>query len=199
MKLLSKLFGYSKNRKNITRELLNESKSEKTENKENKKRRRFMENEKNSVNEEVKTQDANTQPTENVKEETKVETKEETKTETNSVDNGKDKDVPTNDNGSEQPAQNAQDVPTTQPGQVQETPPQGNGVRVEDLVTKEELAEKFAALEAKYEAVIKENTDLKNKYENPDFGNHQRQGLVPQDEEQRQYEDFDSYSKKFMQ
>lgn len=188
MKLLSKLFGYSKNRKNITRELLNESKSEKTENKENKKRRRFMENEKNSVNEEVKTQDANTQPTENVKEETKVETKEETKTETNSVDNG-----------SEQPAQNAQDVPTTQPGQVQETPPQGNGVRVEDLVTKEELAEKFAALEAKYEAVIKENIDLKNKYENPDFGNHQRQGLIPQDETQRQYEDFDSYSKKFMQ
>ena len=195
MKLLSKLFGYSKNRKNITRELLNESKSEKTENKENKKSRRFMENEKNSVNEEVKTQDANTQPTENVKEETK----EETKTETNSVDNGKDKDVPTNDNGSEQTVQNAQDVPTTQPGQVQETPPQGNGVRVEDLVTKEELAEKFAALEAKYEAVIKENTDLKNKYENPDFGNHQRQGLIPQDETQRQYEDFDSYSKKFMQ
>ena len=189
MKLLSKLFGYSKNRKNISRELLNESKSEKTENKENKKRRRFMENEKNSVNEEVKTQDANTESTENVKEETK----EETKAEVNSVDNGKDKDVPTNDNGSEQT------VPTTQPGQVQETPPQGNGVRVEDLVTKEELAEKFAALEAKYEAVIKENTDLKNKYENPDFGNHQRQGLVPQDEEQRQYEDFDAYSKKFMQ
>lgn len=188
MKLLSKLFGYSKNRKNINRELLNESKSEKTDNKENKKRRRFMENEKNSVNEEVKTQDANTESTDNVKEETKVETKEETKTETNSVDKG-----------SEQPVQEEQEVPTTQPGQVQETQPQGNGVRVEDLVTKEELAEKFAALEAKYEAVIKENTDLKNKYENPDFGNHQRQGLIPQDEEQRQYEDFDSYSKKFMQ
>ena len=196
MKLLSKLFGYSKNRKNISRELLNESKSEKTENKENKKRRRFMENEKNSVNEEVKTQDTNTESTENVKDETK----EETKTEVNSVEDGKDKDVPTKEDGSEQPVQDAQqDVPTTQPGQVQETQGQGNGVRVEDLVTKDELAERFAALEAKYDAVIKENQDLKNKYENKDFGTYQKQGLLPQDETQKQYESFDAYSKKFMQ
>ena len=69
--------------------------------------------------------------------------------------------------------------------QVDETEPQGNGIRVEDLVTKEMLAERLSTLEAKFDAVVKENNDLKDKlsskseeldgmkdkYENKDFGN----------------------------
>ena len=50
------------------------------------------------------------------------------------------------------------------PNEVSETTETGNGVRVEDLVTKEELTERLAALEAKFDAVIKENGDVK---ENP--------------------------------
>ena len=39
--------------------------------------------------------------------------------------------------------------------QVEETEPVGNGLRVEDLVTKDMLAERFSALEAKLEAIVK--------------------------------------------
>ena len=72
-----------------------------------------------------------------------------------------------------------------QPEQVQETEESGNGIRIEDVVTKEMLAERLAAFEAKLDAIVKENQDLKNqlsskddelngmkdKYENKDFGN----------------------------
>lgn len=193
MGLLSKLFGYSKNRKNNNRELLKESKSDKTENKENKKRRKFMENEK-TVNNEVETKDTNTAPAEEVKEETKTETKEETKTETKPANDGNDTNVDTKDEGNEQ-LEN-QDAQPAQDGQVQETEVKGNGINVNDLVTRDELAERFAALEAKFEAVVKENQDLKDKYENKDFGNYQKQGVL--ENEQPKYQDFDSYSKNFM-
>ena len=148
-----------------------------------------MENEK-TVNNEVENKDANTESTENVKEETK----EETKAEVNSVEDGKDNDVPTKDEGDEQTEN--QDVQPAQDGQVQEVEEKGNGISVNDLVTKEELAERFAALEAKFDAVVKENQDLKNKYENKDFGNYQKQGNI--ESEKPKYEDFDSYSKSFM-
>ena len=94
--------------------------------------------------------------------------------------------------------------------QVNETEPQGNGVRVEDLVTKEMLAERLAALEAKFDAVVKENSDLKDKlsskseeldgmkdkYENKDFGNFQKQGVQVKDKQANS--SFDEYSKQFM-
>lgn len=182
MGLLSKIFGYSKNRKNNNRELSNKGKSDKTENKENKKRRKFMENEK-SVNNEVEEKDTNTNSAEEVKEEKK----DETTSKTENVEETKD----------EQNQDEVQDeVQETQEEQVTETT-QGNGVRVEDLVTKDELAERFAALEAKFEAVVKENQDLKQKYENQDFGTQQKQGNYDT-ENSPKYESFESYSKGFM-
>ena len=103
----------------------------------------------------------------------------------------------------------ANDVEPTAP-QVQETEPVGNGVRVEDLVTKDELMERLAAFEAKFSAVVKENEDLKNKlsakdeelngmkdkYENKDFGNFQKQGMIKQDKVANST--FDEYSRQFM-
>ena len=87
---------------------------------------------------------------------------------------------------------------------AEEVEPSGNGVRVEDLVTKDELTERLAALESKIEALVKENTDLKDanakmreKYEEGDFGGLQKQGLA---EANKVAEDtFESYSRAFMQ
>lgn len=93
--------------------------------------------------------------------------------------------------------------PTDEVQQVQTTETAGNGVRVEDLVTKEELSERFSSLEAKFDAVLKENVDLKDKlsameekYENKDFGNFQRQGVMEKNKEANN--SFDEYSKQFM-
>ena len=86
--------------------------------------------------------------------------------------------------------------------QVQETETAGNGVRIEDLVTKEELTDRLSALEAKFDAVLKENGDLKNKlsamedkYENKDFGNFQKQGMLEKDKQANST--FDEYAKQF--
>lgn len=93
--------------------------------------------------------------------------------------------------------------PTNDAQQVQTTETAGNGVRVEDLVTKEELTERLSSLEAKFDAVLKENGDLKeklsameDKYENKDFGNFQRQGVMNKDKDANS--SFDEYSKQFM-
>ena len=182
MGLLSKIFGYSKNRKNNNRELSNKDKSDKTENKENKKRRKFMENEK-SVNNEVEEKDTNTNSTEEIKEETKDEN-------TSKMENVEEK-------GNEQAEEQVDEQADAQAEQVQEVEAKGNGIRVDDLVTKDELAERFAALEAKFDAVVKENQDLKQKYENQDFGTHQKQGNF-EAENSPKYESFDSYSKDYM-
>ena len=88
--------------------------------------------------------------------------------------------------------------------QVNETPAVGNGIRVEDIVTKDDLKIALDSLSAKLDAIIKENTDLKaanehirQKYEdNGDFGGEQKQGL---DTKQRSAnETFAEYSKQFM-
>ena len=93
--------------------------------------------------------------------------------------------------------------PTDETQQVQTTETAGNGVRVEDLVTKEELSERLSSLEAKFDAVLKENVDLKDKlsameekYENKDFGNFQKQGVMEKNKEANN--SFDEYSKQFM-
>lgn len=98
----------------------------------------------------------------------------------------------------EETAETVEENPT-----VEDTQPSGNGVRVEDLVTKEELSERLAAFESKYEAVLKENADLKeevakirSKYEEGDFGGEQKQGLS--DDNEAANETFESYSRKFM-
>lgn len=88
--------------------------------------------------------------------------------------------------------------------EAEEVEPSGNGVRVEDLVTKDELMERLAAMDSKLEALVKENTDLKDalskmreKYEDKDFGGLQKQGFV---EPNKLAEDtFESYSRAFMQ
>lgn len=93
---------------------------------------------------------------------------------------------------------------------VQETEPQGNGIDVNDLVTKDMLAQALASMEAKFNAVVKENKDLKNellksqqdadglreKYENKDFGNFNKQGIIEKDKHANST--FEEYSKAFM-
>ena len=94
--------------------------------------------------------------------------------------------------------------------QVIDTPPTGNGVRVEDLVTIEMLNDKLSALIAKFDAVVKENSDLKDaldkkgdelskmqdKYENRDFGGSQKRGM---DNDSKYANDtFEEYAKQFM-
>lgn len=102
----------------------------------------------------------------------------------------------------------ANDVDPTE--QVQETEPQGNGIPLTDLVTKDILKEALSAMEAKFEAVVKENADLKDqlsksqkdnddlrdKYENKDFGNFNKQGMIAKDKDANST--FDEYSKQFM-
>lgn len=93
---------------------------------------------------------------------------------------------------------------------VQETTPSGNGVRVEDLVTKDDLASALSAIEAKMVALTKENEDLKQKlteanetadklhqkYEVGDFGGLTSKGVTTNSRETG--ESFDSYCKNFM-
>lgn len=88
-----------------------------------------------------------------------------------------------------------------QSGTVIEIAGEGNGVRVEDLVTQEMLTARLEALNAKLNAVIDENKALKDKYENPDFGNHIKKGAGTADDAKAQRainETFEEYSKQFM-
>ena len=78
---------------------------------------------------------------------------------------------------------------------------QGNGVRVEDLVTQDMLTARLEALNAKLNAVIDENKALKDKYENPDFGNHVKKGAGAADNpaaKKAANESYEEYSKQFM-
>ena len=106
--------------------------------------------------------------------------------------------------------QTAKEEPKPETPEVQEVEPVGNGVRIEDLVTKDELMERLSAFEAKFDALVKENTDLKDqlaksqeetnglkdKYENKDFGNISRQGVIEKDKYAN--ETFDNYAKQFL-
>lgn len=106
--------------------------------------------------------------------------------------------------------QTAKEEPKPENPEVQEVEPVGNGVRIEDLVTKDELMERLSAFEAKFDALVKENTDLKDqlaksqeetnglkdKYENKDFGNISRQGVIEKDKSAN--ETFDNYAKQFL-
>ena len=87
--------------------------------------------------------------------------------------------------------------------QKEEEEYKGNGVNINDLVTKDELTVKLDALSAKIDALIKENNDLKDKneqlqdkYENQDFGTIQKRGVQSSNVDAN--ETFDSYSKQFM-
>lgn len=202
IKALKKRFNkFSPDEKQNVREMVNnETISDTTEKQKVKKRRKKSMADEKEVKDKVET--------------SKVET------ENNEVDKGKSTDVVEKDDKVEKKEEKteettettddtAKDEEPTAP-QVSETAPQGNGVRVEDLVTKEMLAERLAALEAKFDAVVKENSDLKdelsskseeldgmkNKYENKDFGNFQKQGMQVKDKQANS--SFDEYSKQFM-
>lgn len=123
-------------------------------------------------------------------------------TSTEKVDNSKETKT---EESAETPVDKVEE-PTAQVEPTQEP----NGVRVADLVTKDMLADMFASLNAKLDAVVKENSDLKNKiaekdgeldgmrdkYENHDFGNNQKQGIVAKDKSAN--DTFEEYSKSFM-
>lgn len=202
IKALKKRFNkFSPDEKQKVREMVNnETISDTTEKQKVKKRRKKSMADEKEVKDKVETSKVETEnnevdkekSTDVVEKDDKVEKKEEKTEETTETTDDTTKD--------EEP---------TAP-QVSETAPQGNGVRVEDLVTKEMLAERLAALEAKFDAVVKENSDLKDalsskseeldgmkdKYENKDFGNFQKQGMQVKDKQANS--SFDEYSKQFM-
>lgn len=178
-------------------ELVNETKSdttEKTQNKKTKKRRnKKMADEKEVKKEEVKTEE---KVEENKKDEAtkpvaedKVETEEKKEVETEETETA-DKVEPTE--------------------QVAEIEPEGNGRSIDDYMLKDDVMALISALNAKIDAVVKENSDLKdakakadseaedlrNKYEKGDFGTNQKQGVMAKDKTAN--EDFESYSKQFM-
>lgn len=85
--------------------------------------------------------------------------------------------------------------------QVEDTTSSGNGISIDDLVTKTELTDRLSSLEAKFDAVVKENQDLKDKltemqdkYENKNFGNMNKKGVEVNKDN---FETFDSYSRQF--
>ena len=124
---------------------------------------------------------------------------EETAKDTNQIEKTEEKKDGSDENVEKTDEQATEEIPN----EVSETTETGNGVRVEDLVTKEELTERLAALEAKFDAVLKENGDLKEKlsgmeekYERKDFGTFQKQGMVGKDKDANNT--FDEYAKQFM-
>lgn len=131
-----------------------------------------------------------------------VEEKDIKETENNEVDNSEateTKNVEINEENKEEVVDETQN----QQPQVQEIEEQGNGIRINDLVTKDELADRLSAIEAKFDAVVKENEDLKNKlvsmqdkYENKDFGNNAGNNISTKSKDV--YSSFSEYSKQFM-
>ena len=121
------------------------------------------------------------------KEETKMtpETKEEEEVETEETEKTEEREV-------EEPEKETEPAPT-----VDSTPDEGNGIPLEQVALKDEvklwIKEALSAMQAKVDAVEKENTDLKDalakaksesdglrdKYErNGDFGSEQKKGSM---------------------
>lgn len=208
IKALKKRFSkFSPDEKQSVREMVNNETisdtTEKIQKKVVKRRKKIMADEK-EVEKKVETSKVETENNEVDKEKSTDVAKDEKKVdETEKVEETK-KEEPT-----EEPDEATKDEEPTAP-QVNETEQSGNGIRIEDLVTKEMLAERLAALEAKFDAVVKENDDLKNelstkndelngmkdKYENKDFGNFAKQGVQTKDKYANS--SFDEYSKAFM-
>lgn len=166
------------------RKAVNKTVSETTKDKTNKEN--FMDNEKTVT--ETKTEEE-VKPTETKKDEvTPTETKE---TEVETTETKTEEEVKTE--------------PT-----ITETEESGNGINIEDVVTKDYLSEMLSGLMAKIDAIIKENGDLKDKlmesngkveemqdkYENKDFGNVAKKGV--QSKDTKSNDTFEEYSKQFM-
>lgn len=169
--------------------------------KENNKGEKIMPNDKEEVKIEEKVEKST--PTEETTKTTETDKKEEVGTKPSEDANGNngDNNNPV-DNGAEQG-----DNDTIQEIQEPETP---NAIPVEDLVTKEDLKQALEAFNAKIDALIKENKDLtdkltnaekensglKEKYEDKDFGDMAKQGSIVKDTDAN--DTFDEYSKKFL-
>jgi hypothetical protein len=92
---------------------------------------------------------------------------------------------------------------------VEDTEESGNGISIDQVVTKDILADALNSINAKLDAILKENSDLKNKvaekenevngmkekYETNDFGNTAKKGV---NANEKTYTSFDEYSKQFM-
>lgn len=166
----------------------NETISEQASKKKVKRRRKNMAEE-NEVKKETETENVEVKETE---EQSKVNVDDKSQEQNKQTE-------PTNDESTK----STESMQTQAQTQVEETAAQGNGVRVEDLVTKDELSDRLAAMEAKFDAVLKENQDLKNevnslrdKYEKNDFGNVAAKGVMPKN--QNVEDSFEAYSKQFM-
>lgn len=146
----------------------------------------FMELDEKKVEEEVKVEKET--ETETPKEEVKVEKETETETET---------ETPT-------------EQPQTNEPRIEETPSEGNGISIDQVVTKDYLKEVIDGFTAKLDALFKENADLKeqlskkdeeigtmkDKYETKDFGGNSKQGVMSKDKSANST--FEEYSKQFM-
>lgn len=205
LRAFSKRFNkLSPDEKQSVREMVNnETISDTTEKKQKSKKRR-----KKMAEEEVKKEEV--EKTEE-KEVDKVDTDKSAEKSTDVAKEEKTEETET-DKKEEETEEETTDATKEEPTdpQVNDTPPSGNGIRVEDLVTKDMLAERLSALEAKFDAVVKENSDLKeqlsnksdelkgmqDKYENKDFGGFQKQGIL--DKNKYANSSFDEYSKQFM-
>jgi len=184
----------SLSRRNNERKAVNETVSVSGENIEQK--------ENNSMPNENTNNTVETKPVEETKKEEVVDKPTDKKEiETETVE--KDKEVPQNE-------QVAEETTGNEPTQVQETTPSGNGIPLDQVVTKDYLKQMLDSFSAKYEAVVKENEDLKaklvesngkvtemqDKYENKDFGGYTKQGVQTKDKNAN--DTFDEYSKQFM-
>lgn len=132
--------------------------------------------------------------------EVKTEEKVETKKEDTSVEKKDDATKPvaedkveTEDKKEEVETKETETADKVEPSdKVEDVGNSAEGIRISDIVTKDMLDDRFAALEAKLEAWGKENKDLKdeltkkddelngmkNKYEIGNFGGMQKQGLI---------------------
>lgn len=103
-----------------------------------------------------------------------------------------------------------EEQPTEEQPKVEEETTTALGIRIEDLATKDDLAQALSALNAKLDALVNENAQLKDKlaesesenkglkqkYEEGDFGTNYKQGTPIKNEAAN--ETFEEYSRKFM-
>lgn len=151
----------------------------------------------NPTDETKETEKVETEKEPEVKEEM-VETKEKETQETPATETKETETDETKETEKQESADQAQVVDT------ESTEP--NAISIADIVTKAELQEMLGALNAKLDALIKENGDLKDanaklteKYESGDFGTDVRQGTIAgADKATKSYQSFDDYAKQFM-
>lgn len=168
------------------RELVNNENA--TAQRENKKETKKRRTKKMADEKEVKTKEETEKTVETKKDESSNDKVEETKkVDESEKEVDKKDDKPADEDKKEEPAKEEEQVDN----QVEEIGSSMEGITVDQLVTKDYLKEVIGAFQAKLDSVSKENEDLKeelakkndelngmkDKYENPDFGNSQKKGV----------------------